>query len=143
VGGAVALAGAGLGLNWAISNFRVSLFHEGTAPPMMSTPVIIGAALLVVGLYYVRQGQNAFSVIHKATVAARVDALMGRSGMRSQSIENINAGGDVVIRQQIADANRNLENLTGSFWGGPFGAIANVVAIVAAAIVTKLTGLTH
>jgi hypothetical protein len=60
-----------------------------------------------------------------------------------QSVEQINAGRDVTITQ-IASANHKLEEWTHSFWKGPLGAlIITVIAIIIAAVFTKLTGLTQ
>ena len=120
-------------------------YRADLATAMLSVPFILGVCLMLLGAATVGRARNFWSVITEAERRSKIAGLLdGRHGISyKQSVGSISAGGDVTINQ-IAEANRKLDEWDHDFWKGPFGVvILAVVAALIAAVVTFLTGLTH
>jgi hypothetical protein len=111
---------------------------------LLSVGFILGGIFpVVVSLIFTSYAFYINSIIRDAARQSRVARMVdSRSNTNyRQSVERIHAGGNVTVTQ-IANAHK-LEEWTNSLWKGPFGAlILTVVAIIIAAVFTKLTGLT-
>jgi hypothetical protein len=137
-------------LYWSVPPFRwlwpwLPDATDDVTAMVMSGPFLLGIGLMLIAVVVVRNAQNGHAIIQKAIETFKVAGLVdGKSGSRNnQTVGHINAGGDVNIKQ-IADANRQLDNWDNNFWTGPVGGLLlGAAAIVIAAIITSLTGLTH
>lgn len=111
---------------------------------LLSVQFILGIFLVLISVVFTSYAFKINSIIREAERQFRVASMVDRrsSATYRQSVDRIHAGRDVTVTQ-IANAHK-LDEWTHSLWRGPFGAIIlTVVAIIIAAVFTKLTGLTQ
>jgi hypothetical protein len=110
--------------------------------------VLLGLVLFIVCAIFANRALHFNTIINDATRIARLNGLTRNlEGPRyEQSTGPINAGGNVNIRQEIQQvkaANRELEEWDQSIWKGPIGGVLiSLIATIAAAVITRITGLT-
>jgi hypothetical protein len=101
----------------------------------LSVPSAIGACLMLLGSAIVRYAVVGNAIINGLLIQRRAARMERKTGSYDAP-----RYGDVIIGQQIVEADQELSRWEKWFW---IGIVCPVVATVIAAVITNLTGLTH